>query len=341
MRTGTPPLSTDPSARLGDTSPDESQTSRGVTTRNRSFVVIGTGRGGPKPADVASQSGAQQPRHQRQVSSPPLGSRLHLGSASIDTPVPARRSSELEECPPPWDREPNMGGFPTPEYAAEEHLWYVFAALSSGNVKLASEMDSSFLKEVAKPIMDKSMIERFTANIYGERLRLRVKEMTIETLEAYHQLAWKFPDKANPLVESVGLALKTEIQRRDDAKLEKLQWLAAADTHMKEVIDALRSNNDLKAGMGVENFVKAMQPPNSSTAISDGAAFDMYKDRLNKRLINMPQVDVEALAKGVKNYLSNLNDPVVEGIRVAAEEALQQRLRTRISFGSLTDGPSS
>lgn len=231
--------------------------------------------------------------------------------------------------------------FPTPEYAAEEHLWYVFAALSSGNVKLASEMDSSFLKEVAKPIMDKSMIERFTANIYGERLRLRVKEMTIETLEAYHQLALKFPDKANPLVESVGLALKTEIQRRDDAKLEKLQWLAAADTHMKEVIDALRSNNDLKAGMGVENFVKAMQPPNSSTAISDGAAFDMYKDRLNKRLINMPQVDVEALAKGVKNYLSNLNDPVVEGIRVAAEEALQQRLRTRISFGSLTDGPSS
>ncbi len=234
-----------------------------------------------------------------------------------------------------------MGGFPTPEYAAEDHLWYVFAALSSKNVKLANEMDVSFRQEMARPIARHSMIKPFTADIYGERLRSRVKEMAIETLEAYHRFASKFPDKENPLVERVGLALKTEIQRRDDAKVEKLMRLAAADTPMKEVLDALRSNNDIKAGMGVENFVKAMQPSNSSTAVSDGAAFDMYKDRLNKRLINMPQVDVEALAKGVENYLSNLDDPVVEGIRVAAEEALQQRLRTKISFGSLTDGPSS
>lgn len=268
---------------------------------------------------------------------------------SVDTHVARIREVALEVLADhagllqPWEEMPNTGRIPTAEHLADQHLRSLFGDLRSRNVPSANASNERFIREMQTPQPRLDWVESrpYTAEIYGERLRFRLREMPTATLEDYHKFAASFPDKGNPLVARIALALKTEIQRRDDVKLEKLLRLATADTHMKEVLDALRSNDDLKAGIGVENFVNAMQPPNSSTAISDSAAFDMYKDRLNKRLVNMPQGEVDALVKGVKSYLSNLDDPVVEGIRVAAEKALEQRLSAKKSFGRLTDGPSS
>lgn len=325
MDAGTPPLQKDLSSARGGTSTDEFQTSRGVTTGGRWFVATAPNSGGARS----------------QASGPPPGSQVHLRTASIDTTGIARRSSDREERLQPWDREPNMGGFPTPEYAAEEHLWYVFAALSSRNVKLANEMDVSFQNEMTKPVIRHSMVTPFTADTYGERLRLRVKDMSIETLEAYHLFASKFPDKENPLVERVGLALNAEIQRREDAHTEALVRLTSADAHMKETLDALCSKDVLRAAGAVEKFVDVLKPINDSTANRDGAAFDMYKDRLEKRLSRMPDDQVEALKEGAENYRATVADPVGEGILAAAEEQLQQRQRTRASLRSLTDGQSS
>lgn len=235
-----------------------------------------------------------------------------------------------------------MGGFPTREYAAEEHLWYVFAALATKNVNLAKEMDASLRKEQKKPINKHSMIQPFTGKIYSDRLKSRLKAMPIETLEAYRQCALKFPDKGILLVQEIGRFLIDECERREDAKTEEQMRFASGEVHMNLVLSALRSTkpfNDLNIAKAVGKFVEAMQPLYGE-ALSDSAAFDVYQDRsnqdrLNKTLNKMSPARLEAAAAGVKGYLREVQDPVVEGIGIAVEAQLEQRQRTN------TNGPSS
>ena len=189
----------------------------------------------------------------------------------------------------------------------------------------ATERNTEFLQSVSRSASSTGEAQAFTADMYGDRLKLRLKEMSIEKLEVYQGRLARFPDKENKLVNRIGVALTREIK---DRQAHREKAFAAADAHMKNALEALGNNRHIDAGAHIQHFVEALTPLNSGSADIDSAAAEIYKDHFKQQLPKMKPKELKALEAGAAAYLVflvDLKDAVVEMIGNEVRVTLAER----------------
>ncbi len=122
-----------------------------------------------------------------------------------------------------------------------------------------------------------------------------------------------------------------ESEGRVPSKLSKseekvLDAFRSADKSMTEIFKALLKgvSNDVKEC--IETFAAALKPLNKGSSKSHVFASEAYNARLQSRLQQMPQGNLQAVGAAAAKFPGKASDPVVASIDLAAQTELRRRL---------------